>query len=167
MSTMRWIGWSAVLLLGCAHQSTTAPKVTAAPPPSATSSEVVAAPAVASNTEANLQMCDAVRVHFAFDSSLINEAEQPALQRAADCLQKDARLHVMIEGNADERGTVEYNIALGQRRADAVAEYLQRLGVPLARVRTISYGKERPECTVHNEDCWAQNRRAAVNPLVR
>jgi peptidoglycan-associated lipoprotein len=167
MSTLRWIGWSAALLLGCAHESTTAPKVTAGPPPGATSSEVAAGPAVANAEAANLQVCDPVRVHFAFDSALIDEAEQPMLQHAADCLQKDARLHVIIEGNADERGTVEYNIALGQRRADAVADYMQRLGVPLARVKTISYGKERPECTAHNEACWAQNRRAAVTPLVR
>jgi peptidoglycan-associated lipoprotein len=73
-------------------------------------------------------------------------------------------LHVLIEGNADERGTEEWNIALGDKRATAVAEYLQRLGVSQPQLKTVSYGKERPLCEEHNEECWSKNRRAAVRP---
>lgn len=87
--------------------------------------------------------------------------------RRGSCLRREQGLRVVIEGNADERGTVEYNIALGQRRADAVRQYLEELGVSPAQVRTVSYGEERPMCTEHSEDCWAKNRRAALVPPSR
>jgi peptidoglycan-associated lipoprotein len=82
----------------------------------------------------------------------------------ARCLKGDHDLHVTIEGNADERGTEEWNIALGDKRATAVAEYLEHLGVSQAQLKTVSYGKERPLCEQHNEDCWSKNRRAALKP---
>jgi peptidoglycan-associated lipoprotein len=69
---------------------------------------------------------------------------------------------VTIQGNCDERGTREYNLALGARRANAVKEYLVSLGISAGRVDTISYGKERPVCTESTEDCWAQNRRGVT-----
>jgi len=69
-----------------------------------------------------------------------------------------------IEDNCDERGTLEYNLALGQRRADAAKTYLIGLGADAAAFETISYGKERPMCTEHNEECWAQNRRDHFEP---
>jgi peptidoglycan-associated lipoprotein len=71
-------------------------------------------------------------------------------------------VRVTIEGHCDERGTREYNIGLGARRANAVKEYLVSLGVSSGRVDTVSYGKERPICTESNEDCWAQNRRGVT-----
>ncbi len=108
--------------------------------------------------------CDEIRVHFAFDSADIAADERDLLQRSADCLAATPAARVVVEGNADERGTVEYNVALGQRRADAVASYLERLGVAGARVKTISYGKANPLCNDHDEGCWAKNRRAAVKP---
>ena len=72
----------------------------------------------------------------------------------------NAQLSVTIEGHADARGTSEYNLALGERRANAVRDYVTSLGVPANRLRTISYGKERPVCTEDTESCWSQNRRA-------
>jgi peptidoglycan-associated lipoprotein len=70
--------------------------------------------------------------------------------------------HVVIEGNADERGSREYNLALGQKRADAVKSRLQLVGASAAQIETVSFGEERPRCTQHNEDCWWQNRRADI-----
>ena len=88
--------------------------------------------------------------------------DKATLQQQATWLQKYPRVRVTVEGHCDERGTREYNLALGARRANAVKEYLVSLGVSAARVDTISYGKERPICTESKEDCWAQNRRGVT-----
>jgi peptidoglycan-associated lipoprotein len=101
-------------------------------------------------------------VHFAYDKSDIQEEDRGTLQRQATWLQRYPQVRVTVEGHCDERGTREYNLALGARRANAVKEYLVSLGVSSARVDTISYGKERPICTESNEDCWAQNRRGVT-----
>jgi peptidoglycan-associated lipoprotein len=102
-------------------------------------------------------------VHFALNSSEIESSDRGSLERSARCLKGDHALHVTVEGNADERGTEEYNLALGDRRATAVAKYLEALGASNAQLRTVSYGKEKPLCTEHDEDCWAKNRRAELN----
>ena len=75
-------------------------------------------------------------------------------------IKADANLEVRIAGNCDARGTVAYNLALGQKRADAAKDDLVKAGIDASRLRTISYGKEKPFCTEHNESCWQQNRRA-------
>jgi peptidoglycan-associated lipoprotein len=98
-------------------------------------------------------------VHFALDQYAIQEADRATLQKQATWLNQYPNVRVTVEGHADERGTREYNLALGARRANSVKEYLVSLGVANARVDTISYGKERPMCTESNEGCWAQNRR--------
>ena len=79
-------------------------------------------------------------------------------------MKTDHALHVTIEGNADERGTEDWNLALGDKRATAVENYLEQLGVSKAQLKTVSYGKDRPLCSQHNEECWAKNRRAALKP---
>lgn len=101
-------------------------------------------------------------VHFAYDKYDIQDQDRDILQRQAAWLQKYPQVHVTVEGHCDERGTREYNLALGARRANAVKDYLVSLGVPSSRVDTISYGKERPMCTESNESCWAQNRRGVT-----
>jgi peptidoglycan-associated lipoprotein len=111
---------------------------------------------------AQLAECTHVRVHFPFNSADLEPAEVAALQRSARCLRAESSLHVTIQGNADERGTEEYNLALGDRRASAVARYLESLGASEAQLRTVSYGKENPLCTEHDEDCWSKNRRAEL-----
>jgi peptidoglycan-associated lipoprotein len=103
-------------------------------------------------------------VHFAFNKWDIESQEASALERLGRCLRADRVLHVTIEGNADERGTEEYNLHLGEKRANAVEKYLANLGVSSSQLKTVSYGKDRPVCTEHSEDCWAQNRRAALKP---
>ncbi|HTZ18594.1 MAG TPA: peptidoglycan-associated lipoprotein Pal [Dissulfurispiraceae bacterium] len=99
-------------------------------------------------------------VHFDFDKYSLKDDAKPAVKELADILVKHVNLKVAIEGNCDERGTAEYNISLGERRAQAVKEYLVSLGVSSGRIETTSYGKEKPLCSDHNEDCWAKNRRA-------
>lgn len=102
--------------------------------------------------------------YFDYDSSDIRADARQALTTDADILKRvfarDPNLVVIIEGHADERGSAEYNLGLGDRRATAAREYLVQLGVPAERLKTISYGKEKPQCTEATEDCYQKNRRA-------
>jgi peptidoglycan-associated lipoprotein len=98
-------------------------------------------------------------IHFAFDSAAIKSSEESNLTAVADKLKTDANLKLQIEGNCDDRGTDEYNRSLGERRALAAREALAKLGVDPSRVRTISYGKDKPVDTGHDEAAWAKNRR--------
>jgi peptidoglycan-associated lipoprotein len=98
-------------------------------------------------------------IHFDYDRADIRDADRPALTKNADALKKFDFLRVTIEGHADERGTVEYNLALGERRAKAAHDYLVSLGVAPDRMKAVSYGKEVPLCQQSTEDCWARNRR--------
>ncbi len=98
-------------------------------------------------------------VYFAYDSADIRESERPTLTKNADLLKKYDFLRVTVEGHCDERGTVEYNLALGERRSKAAIDYLVSLGVPVERLKSVSYGKEIPVCTESNEACWQKNRR--------
>lgn len=100
------------------------------------------------------------RVFFMFDRSDISPEGQQILQRQADWLRRYPNVGVTIEGHCDERGTAEYNMALGAKRAQAAMDYLTTLGVAANRLSTISYGEEIPVCKEHTEDCWAKNRRA-------
>jgi len=98
-------------------------------------------------------------VYFDFDKSFIRKDARPALQKAAEYMKKNPDVKIRIEGNCDERGTSEYNMALGDRRAISAKKYLTALGIDANRLSTVSYGKERPTCTEHNEECWQKNRR--------
>ena len=104
------------------------------------------------------------RVFFESDQTELSPQAIATLEKQAQWLQTYNRYAFTIEGHADERGTREYNLALGERRANAVANYLTALGVDAGRLSVISYGKERPECTESNEGCWAQNRRGVTAP---
>ena len=99
------------------------------------------------------------RIFFAFDKSDLDDRARAVLQKQAAWLQRYGAVVLTIEGHSDERGTREYNIGLGARRAQSVKDYLTSLGVSTARLETISYGKERPVCIESTEACWAQNRR--------
>jgi peptidoglycan-associated lipoprotein len=100
------------------------------------------------------------RVFFAFDTPKLDDSGRATLQKQAAWLERYPTVTVTVQGNCDERGTREYNLALGARRAESVKDYLLSLGVAAGRVSTISFGKERPVCVESNETCWAQNRRA-------
>ena len=174
-----------VALVGCAHkQETKAQTTPAAPAPAPVAQAQPAAPTGTcardvdcgagqicidgrcADISSNLAACTSVRVHFAFNSSDIDSADRDGLERAARCMKADSALHIAVAGNADERGTEEYNMALGDRRARAVSDYLRSLGASDAQMQTVSYGKEKPLCSEHDESCWSQNRRAdlAANP---
>ncbi len=147
------------------------------PPPPAAPETPPPAPAPAPRAEAPPQVDEYARlksmsaeeidklglladVHFEFDKADIRESERATLTKNADTLKRFDFLRVTLEGHCDERGTVEYNLALGERRAKATLDYLVSLGVPADRLKTVSYGKEVPVCTESNEGCWQRNRRA-------
>jgi peptidoglycan-associated lipoprotein len=111
------------------------------------------------NMNEDRQVLAAYTIHFAFDSAVIRSSEQANLQAVASALNSNASDKLLIEGNCDERGTEEYNRALGERRALAARQALAGLGVDPSRIRTISYGKDKPVNPGHDEAAWAQNRR--------
>ena len=102
------------------------------------------------------------RVFFETDSTELTPQSRSTLDKQAQWLQQYANYTFTVEGHADERGTREYNIALGARRAQAVREYLVTRGIDGARMRTISYGKERPVAVCNDISCWSQNRRSVT-----
>jgi peptidoglycan-associated lipoprotein len=145
----------------------------AAPTAPATDVPEPAAPAVDDQVEDRLLSADlqvvndelrrrgfAADVFFQYDEASLSDETRDRLSRNADLLKGAPQLQLIIEGHADERGTNEYNLALGERRANAAKDYLASLGVADSRLRTLSYGEERPICTDSDESCWAQNRRA-------
>lgn len=163
-TSLKFAALSAVLVLGaCTHKqeavTTPPPPMAAAPaPPPAASVTSSILPGSAEDLRVNV----GDTVHFALDQYNVEESDKALLGRQAAWLQRYPAVSVTIEGHADERGTREYNLALGARRANAVKEYLVSQGVSTGRVETISYGKERPICTSSDEGCWSQNRRGVT-----
>jgi len=102
-------------------------------------------------------------VHFAFDSAAVKNSEKENIQAVADALSKDSSAKLLIEGHCDERGTEEYNRSLGERRALALREALAKLGVDPSRIRTISYGKDRPADPGHDESAWRKTDAANLS----
>jgi peptidoglycan-associated lipoprotein len=101
-------------------------------------------------------------VFFSFDDAAIRSDQAPVTQNDAAFLSQNSKDSVLIEGHCDDRGSAIYNLALGDRRANAVKEALIQKGVDPGRIKTVSYGKEKPVCTDENEQCWQQNRRGHV-----
>lgn len=144
---------------GCARRSVKAPPP--AEPVTRTEAPVkteTPAPAPPAETAAFTP----VSAYFGYDSAVLDDAARSALDAAARALRAAPATRVVIEGHCDERGTVEYNQALGERRADAARAYLEAAGVERSRMRTVSYGKERPFVTGSNEAAWAKNRCAQI-----
>jgi peptidoglycan-associated lipoprotein len=106
-------------------------------------------------------------VYFDFDSFVIHEDDRPVIDSHSKYLASSRSAKVRVEGSTDERGGREYNLALGQKRAEAVLKSLQLLGAPAGEMEAISYGKEKPADTGHDEAAWAKNRRAELNYLAR
>jgi len=148
-----------VLLAAC----TTKPQAQAETPPGpmTTQSQSTQSTIIPGSAE-DLRVNVGDTVHFAYNRSDIQDEDRGTLQRQASWLQRYPQIRVTVQGNCDERGTREYNLALGARRANSVKEYLVSLGVSSGRVDTISYGKEKPICTESDESCWAQNRRGVT-----
>ena len=129
---------------------------------SVSSASSASSSAAAAKTEADKLSEVGNTIYFDFDSSELSENAQMTLNRQAAFLNVNPTLVIVVEGHADERGTREYNLALGDRRATAVRDYLLAKGLNSARVRTVSYGKERPAVEGSNEAAWEKNRRAAT-----
>jgi peptidoglycan-associated lipoprotein len=100
------------------------------------------------------------RIYFDFDKSVVKPDGQNLLKKKAEWLKANSGAKLLIEGNCDERGTAEYNLALGERRAEAAKKFLVDLGIDAKRISTISYGEERPVDPQHNEAAWSKNRNA-------
>jgi len=98
-------------------------------------------------------------IYFAFDKSNLDDKAQATLKKNAEFLKTYPNVYTTIEGHTDERGTAEYNLALGERRAESAKSFLVDLGIEAYRISTVSYGEERPVCTEQTEACWAKNRR--------
>jgi peptidoglycan-associated lipoprotein len=151
---------SAVVLLGACTTKKAAENT--APPQTPTYEQPAQTSNIVPGSAEDLRVNVGDTVHFDYDRYEILDADKATLQRQAAWLAKYPSVRVTIEGHCDERGTREYNLALGARRANAVKEYLVSLGTSSARMETISYGKERPICTESSEDCYAQNRRGVT-----
>jgi len=186
MNRNKWMIWMVVpvlvtVLTGCPKKKPATPPAdldvetqpVETPPPGPTQ-EVVQTPPPAMEDEvedpmmsADLQVVnDELRrrgfspdVYFEYDESSLSDETRERLARNAELLKAQAQFLVTIEGHADSRGTNEYNLALGDKRANAVRDYLGSLGVDGGRLRIITYGEERPVCTEEEESCWSQNRR--------
>ncbi|WP_205617505.1 peptidoglycan-associated lipoprotein Pal [Pelomicrobium methylotrophicum] len=101
-------------------------------------------------------------IYYDFDSFLVKDEYKPIVQAHANYLRQHSERQVILQGNADERGSREYNLALGQKRAESVKRMMELLGVSASRIETVSFGEEKPRCTEHNEACWSQNRRTDI-----
>ncbi len=146
--------FAALLLLGACETASTGGDASG----SGASSGDTQAPAPGTQEDLVVNVGD--RVFFGFDEYTLTGEAQATLDRVAAWMQSNPSVTVMVEGHADERGTREYNLALGERRANAAMNYVAALGVDPARMRTVSYGEERPAVIGSNEQAWAQNRRA-------
>jgi peptidoglycan-associated lipoprotein len=135
---------SAIMLLGACHKK-------AAPPPPP--------PAQPSMSDEEMFAQNVKDIYFDYDKSDIRADEQATIQADASFLQQHPNISLTVEGHCDERGSTEYNLALGDNRASSVKNALVSAGVSADRIKTVSYGKEKPFCTEHNEQCWQQNRR--------
>ena len=147
---------SALLVLAAC--SSPPPEAPAGPPGGAGGAGGIGATNIVPGSQQDLEASAGVRVFFAFDRSDISAEAREILTRQADWLRRYPNVSVTIEGHCDERGTREYNLALGERRAQAVKNVLVASGIPTSRISTISYGKERPIVVGSNEEAWAQNR---------
>ncbi|HZS67424.1 MAG TPA: peptidoglycan-associated lipoprotein Pal [Burkholderiales bacterium] len=154
------------LVAGCATQSTDESSPAPAPAPTAmgTSStpRATSSGGIFGSRNAGAVMPQARSVYYEFDRSEIKADSTKVIDANAQYLLEHPELKVKVEGNADERGSREYNLALGQRRADAVQKRMTILGIPSDRIETVSYGKEKPKAVGHDESAWSENRRSDI-----
>lgn len=156
---------TASALVGCANTTKQESPVEGSKPPlvSAAKTQPVTA-GVIQETESQklgrlIKSVEGRSVYFAYDDFTIKHDYHQVVESHADVLKKAGRGTVVVEGNADERGSREYNLALGQKRAEAVAKALKTLGTSADKIEAISFGKEKPRAACHEEKCWAENRR--------
>jgi len=170
MTSLLAIAAALSLTAGCAHRRT-ADQLPPEPPSSSTPADDAGADDQSGDVQGAIQpgsradfvrSVPADRIFFELDSYSVDEEDRRTLDAQAAWLARNANVRVTIEGHADERGTREYNLALGDRRANAARDYLESRGVAPSRMQVISWGKERPANPASNEEAWAQNRRAVT-----
>jgi peptidoglycan-associated lipoprotein len=159
--------FAAVLLVGACEtapeeSATTGGSGSSSASSSSSAETTSTAPSIAPGSPEDFVVNVGDRVFFDFDQYNLKGAARETLEKQAAWLKRYPGVEITIEGHCDERGTREYNLALGERRANAARDYLIALGVSPDRLRTISYGKERPVALAHTESAWAQNRRAVT-----
>ncbi len=155
------------LLAACASQKPKEMAAAPAPVPAPVAA-VVTAPAMAAPTAMDplndpKSILAGRSVYYPFDISAVQDADKPLVQAHAKYLSENAARKVRLEGNCDERGSNEYNLGLGQRRADGVEKLLELGGAQASQLTTVSYGEEKPRATGHDEAAWSQNRRTDLN----
>ena len=169
MNSMKttFTSFAIAVLAGCASQST--PESSPAPAPAPTASASTSSARSTSNTNVtatptrtSYAMPAARSVYYEFDKAEIKTEGVKTIEANAQYLRAHPEVKVKVEGNADERGSREYNLALGQRRADAVMKRMTILGIPADRIETVSFGKEKPKATGHDESAWSENRRSDI-----
>lgn len=157
------IACAAIVMFGCAKRQTIKPTVTSQtqkPGAEGTRTPGSSAEAEPSNRYTDWEAVPELKtIYFSYDQSELQSDARAMLKVNAEYLKSNDTLNVLVEGHCDDRGTTEYNLALGQHRAAAVREYYGQLGVSLNRVATISYGKEKPAVQGSNDEAWAKNRR--------
>ncbi len=165
---MRKVAFSilmASLLAACASEKpkeTAAPKEAPAQEAAPTPAQPEAAVAVDPLNDPNSPLAKR-SVYYPFDVSVVQAEDKPLVEAHAKYLSEHAERHVRLEGNCDERGSTEYNLALGQRRADGVKKLLLAGGAKASQISTVSYGEEKPRETCHEEKCWRENRRTDLD----
>lgn len=161
-----FIGFASLMIFGCKgrDKSTTDSSMGGGTPIQDTSVDSTPMNFDAQGSDSN-KIAGLSTVYFDYDKSTLSGTSREALKGNADWMKANAKVNVQIEGHTDSRGSIEYNLALGERRANAVKSYLQSLGIPAARLKTISYGKERPLVSGESEDAWSKNRRANFVPV--
>lgn len=156
---------SMLALSSCAKKQIGTGDTTPAARPAAPAAKPAPAPAApaqdpaAAKLQAEIKAFESEAVYFDYDKADLKPAARATLEKKAGWLRANPQFKLKIEGHCDERGTVEYNLALGERRAKASAKYLNALGISGDRITTISYGEERPAVPGHNEAAWSKNRR--------
>jgi peptidoglycan-associated lipoprotein len=144
------------MLSACASKSTGPDVVATGPSQGSTTSAVVP------GSQADLEQAAGHRVFFGYDQYNLTAQGQSSLQRQAQWLKQYPNTRIVLSGNCDERGTREYNLALGERRADSIRSYLTSSGVAARQMETVSYGEERPTDPGHDDSAWSRNRRAVL-----
>ena len=155
----------AMIASGCARKSQQAPPTTTPTPPVThvdTTPPTPPPPTPTTTVPSGVKSEDFAPALFDFDSYVLREDARAALDKDAGLLRSNAKINVTVEGHCDERGTAEYNQALGEKRAQAARDYLVAAGINASRLQTVSYGKEQPVDPGHDEAAWAKNRRAQL-----
>ena len=154
------------LLAACASEKPKETTPAPAPAPKAEAPKPVAAPAAQTEVDPLNDPTSILAkrsVYYPFDVSAVQDADKPVVQAHARYLSEHSNRKVRLEGNCDERGSNEYNLGLGQRRADGVIKMLQLGGANAGQLESVSYGEEKPRASGHDEACWSQNRRTDLN----